>query len=180
MDAICKEITDRKYYIENNTIQSIYFGGGTPSLLSLAELEQILNTVHANFTANKNAEITFELNPEDAELSYLKAIKQLGVNRLSIGLQSFDEDELKWMNRAHNVQQNFDCIKLAQQAGFDNISIDLIYGSKFQTAETWRNTLQTAFSLHTQHISSYNLTVESRTQLNHLIKEKKRKKWMLN
>ncbi len=175
VNAICKELDTRKDYLENKTVKSIYFGGGTPSLLSLAELEQILAEVNLKFTVDKKAEITFELNPEDAELNYLQAIKKLGINRLSIGLQSFDDEELKWMNRAHNAQQNFDCIKTAQQAGFDNISIDLIYGSKFQTPETWRKTLQTAFAVNTQHISSYNLTVESRTQLQHLIKEKKEK-----
>jgi len=175
VDAICTEIKNRKDYLENKTINSIYFGGGTPSLLSLEELEQILSAVKANFEVNEKAEVTFELNPEDAEINYLREIKKQGVNRLSIGLQSFNEEELKWMNRAHNAQQNFDCIKIAQQIGFDNISIDLIYGSKFQTPETWRKTLNTAFDLNTQHISSYNLTVESRTQLQHLIKEKKEK-----
>jgi oxygen-independent coproporphyrinogen-3 oxidase len=175
VDVICAEIKNRKNYLENKTVNSIYFGGGTPSLLSLGELEQILSAVRTNFEVNEKAEVTFELNPEDAETNYLREIKKLGVNRLSVGLQSFNEEELKWMNRAHNVQQNFDCIKIAQQAGFDNISIDLIYGSKFQTPETWRKTLQTAFDLKTQHISSYNLTVESRTQLQHLIKEKKEK-----
>ena len=175
VNTICKEIKNRKNYLEDKLVKSVYFGGGTPSLLSLSELEQILNTVRSNFKIDGGAEITFELNPEDAELNYLQGVKKLGINRLSIGLQSFDEEELKWMNRAHNVQQNFDCIKTAQQAGLNNISIDLIYGSKFQTPETWRKTLQTAFSLNTQHISSYNLTVESRTQLQHLIKEKKEK-----
>lgn len=175
VDTICTEITNRRHYIETNAIRSVYFGGGTPSLLSLAELEQILTVVRATYKVAIEAEITFELNPEDAELNYLKAIKQLGVNRLSIGLQSFDDGELKWMNRAHTSRQNFDCIKLAQQAGLENISIDLIYGSKFQTPDNWHKTLQTAFGLNVQHISSYNLTVESRTQLNHLIKEKKEK-----
>ena len=175
VDAICTEIKNRKNYLENKAVNSIYFGGGTPSLLSLEELAQILSTVSTNFEVNEKAEVTFELNPEDAEINYLREIKKLGVNRLSIGLQSFNEEELKWMNRAHNAQQNFDCIKIAQRVGFDNISIDLIYGSKFQTPEMWRETLRTAFSLSTQHISSYNLTVESRTQLQHLIKEKKEK-----
>jgi oxygen-independent coproporphyrinogen-3 oxidase len=175
VNAICKELTDRKDYLENKPVKSLYFGGGTPSLLSLSELEQILETVNLKFTPDKKAEITFELNPEDADLTYLQEIKKLGVNRLSIGLQSFEDAELTWMNRAHNAQQNFDCITKARQAGFDNISIDLIYGSKFQTPESWRKTLQTAFGLNTQHISSYNLTVESRTQLQHLIKEKKEK-----
>ncbi len=175
VDAICKELKDRENYLEKKVVKSVYFGGGTPSLLNLSGLQQILHTVKSNFVLDENAEITFELNPEDAEINYLQEIKKLGINRLSIGLQSFDEEELKWMNRTHTAQQNFDCIATTQQAGFDNISIDLIYGSKFQTPETWRKTLQTAFSLNTQHISSYNLTVESRTQLQHLIKEKKEK-----
>ncbi|MHB8261450.1 MAG: radical SAM family heme chaperone HemW [Bacteroidia bacterium] len=173
VDALCKEITLRKDYLEGATINSIYFGGGTPSLLSIAELEQILVVIHTNFKVTPNAELTFELNPEDATLTYLKEIKKLGINRLSIGLQSFNQEELTWMNRAHTAQQSFNCMQFAQQAGFDNISIDLIYGSKFQTPNTWRKTLQTAFDFNTQHISSYNLTVEAKTQLGHLIKEKK-------
>ncbi len=175
VDAICSEIKIRKQYLEDKEVKSIYFGGGTPSLLSIEELEQILSVVHSNFIVNPIAEVTFELNPEDAEINYLREIRKLGINRLSVGLQSFNEDELKWMNRVHTAQQNFDSIKTAQEAGFDNISIDLIYGSKFQTPETWRKTLHMAFDLNTQHISSYNLTVESRTQLQHLIKEKKEK-----
>ena len=171
--AIGKELTNRQHYLENEVVTSVYFGGGTPSLLAISELKQILASVHANFIVAENAEITFELNPEDAELTYLKEIKKLGINRLSIGLQSFNEAELKWMNRAHSAQQNYTSIKTAQAAGFDNISIDLIYGSKFQTAESWKETLHTAFSLNTQHISSYNLTVEGRTQLHQLVKEKK-------
>ena len=173
VQAICKEISSRKEYLKNETVNSIYFGGGTPSLLSLLELEQILTTIHDHFVVVEKAELTFELNPEDAETNYLEHIRKLGINRLSIGLQSFNEEELKWMNRAHTARQNFECIKMAHTAGFDNISIDLIYGSKFQTTESWIDTLHTAFSLNTQHISSYNLTVENRTKLQQLIKEKK-------
>jgi oxygen-independent coproporphyrinogen-3 oxidase len=173
VDAICKEIAITREYLTDKKLSSIYFGGGTPSVLSVSELKNILQCVHANFEVDSKAEITFELNPEDADINYLKEIKALGINRLSIGLQSFNEEELKWMNRAHTVQQSFDCIKNVQSAGFDNISIDLIYGSKFQTPESWRNTLLTAFELNTQHISSYNLTVESKTQLGHLVKAKK-------
>jgi oxygen-independent coproporphyrinogen-3 oxidase len=173
VQAVCKELTGRKDYLETEIVHSVYFGGGTPSLLSVLELKQILETVYTNFVVSERAEITFELNPEDAEIKYLTEIKKLGINRLSIGLQSFNEEELKWMNRAHTAQQNYACIKTAQAAGFDNISVDLIYGSKFQTAESWRETLQMVFSLNTQHISSYNLTVENRTQLSQLIKEKK-------
>ena len=175
VDAICREIDLRKDYLSDNKLNSIYFGGGTPSLLSISELEKIFLVVENTFEVAPNAEITFEINPEDAVLNYLKEIKQIGINRLSVGLQSFNKDELKWMNRAHASQQNFEAVKTAQQAGFDNISIDLIYGSKFQSLETWRDTLQKAFSLGTKHISSYNLTVESKTKLAQLIKEKKEK-----
>ncbi len=172
VDAICQEIVLRKKYLTDKKLGSIYFGGGTPSVLSITETKNILQVIHSNFEVDIKTEITFELNPEDGDLNYLKEIKALGINRLSIGIQSFNEEELKWMNRAHNVQQSFDCIKNAQLAGFDNISIDLIYGSKFQTPESWRKTLQTAFELNTQHISSYNLTVENKTQLGHMVKTK--------
>jgi oxygen-independent coproporphyrinogen III oxidase len=170
--AICKEIESRKNYLPNAKLNSIYFGGGTPSVLSVEELKSILDTVRANFEVDPKAEITFELNPEDAAIEYLKAIRSLGINRLSVGLQSFNEEELKWMNRAHSVKQSFDCIKNAQDAGFDNISIDLIYGSKFQNVESWRKTLQTAFELNVQHISSYNLTIEGRTKLHNELQKK--------
>lgn len=173
VEAICKEIALRKDYLSDKKLTSIYFGGGTPSVLSKSELKKILAAINTNFEIDPKAEITFELNPEDADINYLKEIKILGINRLSIGLQSFNEEELKWMNRAHTVQQSFDCIKNAQSAGFDNISIDLIYGSKFQTPESWRKTLQTAIEFNTQHISSYNLTVESKTELGHLVKTKR-------
>jgi len=175
VDTICKEIESRKDYLSDKKLNSIYFGGGTPSILTISEIRKIMQTIHANFELVPMAEITFELNPEDAALNYLKELRELGINRLSIGIQSFNDEELKWMNRANDVQQSFDCIKNAQQAGFHNISIDLIYGSKFQTPESWRKTLQTAFELNTQHISSYNLTVENKTQLDHLIRAKKEK-----
>ena len=170
--AICKEIASQKNYLSDTKLNSIYFGGGTPSVLSVEELKTILDVVQENFEIGPKAEITFELNPEDASLEYLKAIRSLGINRLSVGLQSFDEEELKWMNRAHSVQQSFDCIKNAQQAGFSNISIDLIYGSKFQNIENWRKTLQIALELNVQHISSYNLTIEGRTKLHNQLQRK--------
>ncbi|MGZ3863650.1 MAG: radical SAM family heme chaperone HemW [Bacteroidia bacterium] len=172
VEAICTEIVQRKDYLEDKILQSVYFGGGTPSTLSVDEVKKILDTVNANFTIDKNAEITFELNPEDADPEYLKAIRGAGVNRLSIGLQSFDEDELKWMNRAHTAQQSVDCVANARKAGFENISIDLIYGSRFQNENSWRETLHKVFELNVPHISSYNLTIEGKTKLNHLLQQK--------
>lgn len=163
--AICKEIELRKDYLETNSIQSIYFGGGTPSILYQEELQSIFDTLKKYFTWDKQIEITLECNPDDLNKEKLKELKEAGVNRLSVGLQSFNDDELKWMNRAHTAKESETCIKAAQEAGFNNITIDLIYGSKFQTIESWKQTLQKAIDLNVQHISSYNLTVEKKTKL---------------
>jgi oxygen-independent coproporphyrinogen-3 oxidase len=165
VDAICKEIELRGNYLKDKKINSIYFGGGTPSVLERNELEKIFKTLSKHFTWDTNTEITLECNPDDLSKEKLLELKELGVNRLSIGLQSFDDEELKWMNRAHTAGQSEECVKLAQDLGFTNISIDLIYGSKFQTVESWKRTLEKALSLNVQHISSYNLTVEERTAL---------------
>jgi oxygen-independent coproporphyrinogen III oxidase len=182
VDAICKEIVARKNFFtechsersaeSQNKLSSIYFGGGTPSTLSIDEVKKILDIIHASFDVDKNAEITFELNPEDADPEYLKEIRKVGVNRLSIGLQSFNDEELQWMNREHSAQQSVDCVANAKKAGFENISIDLIYGSKFQNEESWIATLQKVFDLDVPHISSYNLTIEGKTKLNHLLQQK--------
>lgn len=165
VDAIIGEIEHRKNYLNTKTIQTIYFGGGTPSILDTAELELILEKIYKEFEVSSNAEITIECNPDDLSKQKLTELKKLGFNRLSIGLQSFNEDELKWMNRAHTAKESIDCVKLAQDAGFDNITIDLIYGSKFQNEQSWLQTLQTAISLNVQHISAYNLTIEKKTKL---------------
>lgn len=165
MDAICKEIELQKDFLKENKIDSIYFGGGTPSVLEKNELKKIFASFEKYFTWDKNAEITFECNPDDLTKEKLEELKALGVNRLSIGLQSFDDTELKWMNRLHTAAESLACVKLAQEIGFKNISIDLIYGSKFQTVESWKKTLEKALSLNVQHISSYNLTVEEKTEL---------------
>jgi oxygen-independent coproporphyrinogen-3 oxidase len=165
VDAICKEIELRKDFLEGKHIDTIYFGGGTPSVLDKKELEKIFSTLSKYFSWKKNIEITLESNPDDLSKEKLVELKGIGINRLSIGLQSFDEEELKWMNRAHNAKQSEECVKLAQDLGFNNISIDLIYGSKFQTIENWKKTLEKAITLNVQHISSYNLTVEEKTAL---------------
>lgn len=165
VQAICKEIELQKNYAGNEAVESIYFGGGTPSVLSNEELNAILNSVTKNHIVSEKAEITLEANPDDLTEERIKEFKQAGINRLSIGIQSFDEEELKWMNRSHTVDQSVACVKAAQNKGFDNITIDLIYGSKFQDINKWKNNLQKAFDLNVQHISAYNLTIESKTVL---------------
>ena len=163
--AISKEIDLKYNYLKNNKLESIYFGGGTPSLLTKTEFELIFDALGKHFVFDKTAEITIETNPDDISVENLNLWKSLGINRLSIGLQGFIDEELVWMNRAHNAEQSVRSVLLAQDLGFENITIDLIYGSKFQDLKTWEKTLTTAVNLNTQHISSYNLTIENKTAL---------------
>lgn len=165
VNAIIKEIDLRHSYLKEKEIESIYFGGGTPSLLTAKELESIFERLSKYFSWDKNAEITIEANPDDINKEALSDWKKIGINRLSIGLQSFNDEELKWFNRAHNARQSLSSVKMAQDEGFNNITIDLIYGSKFQTLSSWEKTLQKAIDLNTQHISAYNLTIENKTAL---------------
>lgn len=164
--AILTEIELRHNYLPADTkLESIYFGGGTPSLLTAATLQEIVGKLNQFYTWDKEAEITLEANPDDVNPQNLRAWRKAGINRLSIGLQSFIEEELQWMNRAHTAEESVSSVKMAQDAGFDNITIDLIYGSKFQNLFTWHNTLKKAIALNTQHISAYNLTIENKTLL---------------
>ncbi len=163
--CILKEITLRNSYLNEKKLNSIYFGGGTPSLLSELELTEIFTCLKKHFVWDKHIEITLEANPDDITEQNLRIWKNVGINRLSIGLQSFSNEELKWMNRAHLGEESINSVKMAQDHGFNNISIDLIYGSKFQTLKNWEQTLQKAIDLKTQHISSYNLTIENKTLL---------------
>lgn len=196
VDALCKELILRKDEI-NGIIETIYFGGGTPSLLSSEELQQIFDTIYKNYTVSENPEITLEANPDDlvdASLSEdvslivdvninaavslsavedlpetkLKSLKKVGINRLSIGIQSFIEEDLKLMNRAHNATEALDCIVQAKKH-FENISIDLIYGIPGMTNERWKKNLEIALSLDVPHLSCYALTVEPRTALKKFI-----------
>ncbi len=165
INAICREIELRKDYLETREINTIYFGGGTPSLLQRDEIEKIFSALKKHYDWNESTEITFECNPDDLSEEKLRELKEIGINRLSIGLQSFNDDELKWMNRAHNAHESEASVLMAKALGFDNITIDLIYGSKFTSIETWKNTLQKAIDLNVPHISSYNLTIEEKTKL---------------
>ncbi len=171
--SILTEIDLRYNYLHDKNIDTIYFGGGTPSLLSEKESFLILEKIYKLYNVSKNAEITFECNPDDLSDEKLKELKRLEINRLSIGLQSFDEEELIWMNRAHTAKESEASVKRAQDRGFENITIDLIYGSKFSNLTNWKKTLDKAIALQVPHISSYNLTIEEKTKLGHDFKIKK-------
>lgn len=172
IDAICLEIINRKTYLENAEIKSIYFGGGTPSLLLEVELKQILNTLYTHFSIASSIELTLETNPDDVFDDNLEMWKEAGINRLSIGLQSFKSEDLEWMNRAHTAQESLNCVKKAKNYGFDNITIDLMYGLPNLTNEEWRNYILIAVNLGVTHISAYCLTVEEKTVLASLVKNK--------
>jgi oxygen-independent coproporphyrinogen-3 oxidase len=173
VNGIVRELIQRKSYVGNEIIESVYIGGGTPSLLDDMQLAQLFETVYKHFNVSPAAEITLEANPDDLTLTKITALKQTPVNRFSIGVQSFFDDELKWMNRAHTANEAYHVIKNVQDAGFPNITTDLIYGSPTLTNEKWQQNLQTALDLGLEHISSYCLTVEPKTALDVLIKKHK-------
>lgn len=173
VEAILTEIDLRLPYLKNKNIETIYFGGGTPSLLSEKELFLILEKLYKTYNVSSHAEITLEANPDDLSSDKLKELKRLEINRLSIGLQSFNDEELIWMNRAHTAAESEASVKRSQDKGFENISIDLIYGSKFSNLTNWKKTLDKTIALDVKHISSYNLTIEDKTKLGHDFKVKK-------
>jgi len=169
--AINTEIFLRKDELDQEIIKTIYFGGGTPSILSTEEIKSILDRIYSNFEVIKDPEITLEANPDDLDLEKLKALKKAGINRLSIGIQSFFSEHLEWMNRAHTSKEGLQCIKDAQSIGFDNITIDLIYGIPTMTDEQWFKNIAQAITMNIPHISAYNLTVEKKTALDFQIKK---------
>lgn len=173
LEAMRKEIGLRSDYLGTNQLHTIYFGGGTPSLLSGDELKGIFETINRNFSVDPGAEITLEANPDDLTAERLDEIRKAGINRLSIGIQSFSDEDLKYLNRVHTAIQAYDVVRLAQDHGFDNISIDLIYGIPTLTEEQWEKNMDTAFSLGVKHLSCYSLTVEPRTALAKLIRDRK-------
>ena len=170
LNALKKEIVLQKEYLKTEKISTIYFGGGTPSLLSKSELVEIFDCLKRNFQINEDAEITLEANPDDLTEEKIKELKATPINRLSIGIQSFYDEDLKLMNRAHASEESIKAVKFAQENGFENITIDLIYGIPGLTDHRWRNNLQIAFALNVNHISAYCLTVEPKTALAHQIK----------
>lgn len=170
--AIVKEAELRKNYL-TEPVETIYFGGGTPSLLSIEDLQLSIQTLQKNFIVSNGAEITLEANPDDITETKLQQWKSVGINRLSIGIQSFFEEDLQWMNRAHNAQQAIQCLELATRY-FNNISIDLIYGTPTLTDEKWKQNVEKTFALNIPHLSCYALTVEPKTALDKLIRQNKK------
>jgi oxygen-independent coproporphyrinogen-3 oxidase len=168
-DAICAEIIKKKDRITDQ-VGSIYFGGGTPSVLPSKSFEKIFDTLTQHFSISSDAEITIEANPDDLNARKIAELRQLPVNRFSIGIQSFFEEDLIWMNRAHNANEAEDCIKRSQDAGFENLSIDLIYGYPLLTDSKWLSNINKAIEFQTPHISAYSLTVEPKTALASAIK----------
>ena len=172
VDSIVREIDIRQNYLKEKSIETIYWGGGTPSLLTENQLEKLLAKVYSIYNVVEGAEITLEANPDDLNKDKLQELKSVGINRLSVGIQSFIDRDLVFMNRSHNANEAIECIQNAQNIGFNNISIDLIYGVPNQTNEEWQSNLQQAIDLRIQHISSYCLTIEPKTALAHMVRQK--------
>ena len=169
VEGIISELKIRKAYLENEHIDTIYFGGGTPSILNQFELDAILTAINKEYTINSEVEICLEANPDDLNKQKLEEINSLGINRLSIGVQSFHDVDLQFMNRAHNSSEALSSIALAQDIGISNISIDLIFGSPTTSNKMWEENLNKLFELQVPHLSSYSLTVEEKTKLAHQI-----------
>lgn len=170
VSAICAELDLRRHYLDGSKpIQTVYFGGGTPSLLSAEQLERIFNAIKLHYTIAADVEITLEANPDDLTKDKLQELRHSPINRLSIGVQSFDDQELQFMGRAHDAEEATACIHAASAYGFDNISMDLIYGIPGGGLVSWARNLNQAFSLPIQHLSCYGMTIEPRTKLHQLI-----------
>lgn len=169
VNALCKELVLRKSELIGE-VETIYLGGGTPSLLSFEELQQIFQTIYKNYKISENPEITLEANPDDLSNNLIIQLSKSLINRLSIGIQSFFEEDLKLMNRAHNATEALECIKEAKQY-FENISIDLIYGIPGMSCERWQENLEIALKLDVPHLSCYALTVEPKTALKKFIEK---------
>ena len=168
-----KETELQKNYLGDDIIETIYFGGGTPSLLTISDLRSQIDKIKNNYKVADDIEITLEANPDDITEEKLVAWKKIGISRLSIGLQSFFEEDLEWMNRAHNAQQAIDNLQLAIKE-FDNVTIDLIYGHPLLSNEKWKQNVEQVIALNIPHISCYALTVEPKTPLDKMIREKKK------
>jgi oxygen-independent coproporphyrinogen-3 oxidase len=173
VQALIREIVLQKNYLNGETIETIYFGGGTPSLLNAGEISRIIDTITSLHTVSADAEITLEANPDDLHQQAVQALRQTPVNRFSIGIQSFFDEDLLWMNRAHRSDEAESAVMRAQDAGFEQITVDLIYGYPLLTGARWQQNINKVFSLDVPHVSAYSLTVEPRTALATFIKNKK-------
>jgi len=166
--SLLKEIDIQKNYLQDEIVETVYFGGGTPSLLEIAELRSQLEKIRTTFVVSSDAEITLEANPDDISEEKLRGWKEAGINRLSIGIQSFFDEDLQWMNRAHTAREAMDNLQLARLE-FENITADLIYGTPSLTNDKWRKNVETILSYNIPHLSCYALTVEPKTPLQKMI-----------
>lgn len=164
-DAVCKELLMRKEYIKGEEIKTIYFGGGTPSTLPITLLQKICDTIYKNYSVCSNAEVTIECNPDDLTEEFLAVLRQLPFNRISMGVQSFSDRQLKRLGRRHNAEKARRAVGNARAAGYKNISIDLIFALPDSTIEEWEESINEAISLNPEHISAYNLMYEEDTPL---------------
>lgn len=172
LQALIKEITLQHNYLESETIETIYFGGGTPSLLSADELKLLISTITGLYTVAASAEITIEANPDDLDKAKIQAFRESEINRFSIGIQSFFDEDLAWMNRVHRGNEAEAAVKRVQDAGFENLTVDLIYGYPLLSDEKWKYNLDKVFELGVPHVSSYSMTVEPQTALASFINKK--------
>jgi oxygen-independent coproporphyrinogen-3 oxidase len=172
VDALLREIELQRNYLNNEPIHTIYFGGGTPSLLPATELHRILRAIYEVFDVSADAEITLEANPDDLTGDTLRSLRRLGINRLSIGIQSFQADTLRFFNRAHSAEQATACVGLAREADFANISVDLIYGVPGKQLHDWQFDVRSALALAPEHLSAYALTIEESTVFGRWYKKK--------
>jgi oxygen-independent coproporphyrinogen-3 oxidase len=173
VEALIKEIQLQKKYLNGESIDTIYFGGGTPSLLNETEISLLINTITSLHSVAADAEITLEANPDDLDKAKLLALRQTPINRFSIGIQSFFNEDLQWMNRVHRADEAESAVKRAQDMGFENITVDLIYGYPLLTNQKWKFNTDKVFELGVPHVSAYSMTVEPRTALASFIKQKK-------
>ncbi len=171
--ALKKEIYLQRDYLETKNISTVYFGGGTPSVLFKEEILEIFTELNKYFSIAHDAEITLEANPDDLSIEKIKALSETPINRLSIGIQSFRDEDLGFLNRVHSAQEAIECVINAKKAGFKNITIDLIYGIQTLSNEQWKGNIEQAFALDVQHVSCYSLTVEPKTPLDSFIQKGK-------
>lgn len=173
MDCICKELESRTDYLKGETINTIYFGGGTPSQLPSEAISRILNTIRENYSVDSNAEITIEVNPDDVKPEFVEKLKGTPINRISLGVQTFDDERLKFIHRRHSASQAIDAVNLLKANGYANISIDLMFGFPGQTLDDWKKDIERAIQLDVQHLSAYSLMYEEDTPLYHLLESGK-------
>ncbi|GAB6010928.1 radical SAM family heme chaperone HemW [Viscerimonas tarda] len=171
VDALCNELIIRKNYLNSEAVDTVYFGGGTPSQLEKDDFVKLFNAINENYAVQANAEISIEANPDDLDAGYINMLRSFPFNRISMGVQSLNDCDLEFLRRRHSAQKAVDAVKACQEAGFSNISIDLMYGLPGQTPESWKSSLDKAIALNVKHISAYHLIYEEETELYRLLQK---------